>query len=375
MPIGDDNEIGAVVLDQPYWPVNKKVKIDLGQQPVKLDFQLLRGHWIEGRLTDQSTGKPLPGSVQFFTFADNPILKEAGRGRVDLRRLRRTDADGRYRVVALPGRGIVAAIADNMNGFRRGAGAENIEGDRSSGLSFNTEPSICFPNTFNIVAPINPPDGPDTVHFDLALSPGITLIGKVVDADGKPITGAVYCGDIHHFDSWRKTSGDTFEVGVYQPDSPRRLLFYEPKRNLAAYRLLTGDPPEQLEIRLQPAGTLRGRLVDERGAPLASAQFRRERARFNAFRDFADKRPLNIPPADTADLSSLDPEPFTDDQGRFELRGLIPGHEYHIGVVTKKRYLGALPVIKLSSGETKDLGDYFGEVYSLDPRPSPDALE
>jgi beta-lactamase regulating signal transducer with metallopeptidase domain/protocatechuate 3,4-dioxygenase beta subunit len=359
MPIGEDNEIGAVALEEPYWPALKRAAIDVKPQPVTLDFRLRRGVWIEGRVSDKATGAPISAAVECFTFASNPILKEAGSGRVDLRTLRRTDAEGRYRVVALPGRGIVGAILDDAYRYPRGAGADSIAGgDRQSGhLMFITEPSICDPGNFNVVAPINPTDGSDPVHLDLNLSAGINLIGKIVDPDGKPANGALYCGDIHYYDAWSKTTDDTFQVKSYQQDQPRRLLFYEPKRNLAAYHLLTGQPPAQLVIRLQPAGTIRGRLVDERGQPLTGAQFQRERARFTAFRDFADKRPLNIPPGPDADLSSLTPEPFTDEQGRFELSGLIPGHEYHIDARAKDKYLGALPVIKVSSGEIKDLGD------------------
>ena len=43
MPVGDDNEIGVVSLDQPYWPVMKRVSVDPARDSAKLDFQLRRG--------------------------------------------------------------------------------------------------------------------------------------------------------------------------------------------------------------------------------------------------------------------------------------------------------------------------------------------
>ena len=167
-----------------------------------------------------------------------------------------------------------------MLAVTRGTGADNIEGgDRQSGhLTFITEPHILQPANSNMVAGINPPDGAEPLPLDFDLSAGVNITGKIVDPDGTPVTGAVYCGDIHYFDVWRLTKEDTFEVNVYEPNQPRRLLFYESKRNLAAYRLLTGDLPTQLVIRMEPAGTIRGRLVDERGLPVAAA-IRRERTR------------------------------------------------------------------------------------------------
>ena len=49
-----------------------------GLDPATVDFELKRGVWVEGRLTDKVTGKPVRGSVDYFALDANPIVK-AGR--------------------------------------------------------------------------------------------------------------------------------------------------------------------------------------------------------------------------------------------------------------------------------------------------------
>ena len=79
MPLGDDNEIGAFTMNQPYLPMNRRARIDVGSEPIKLDFQLPHGIWVEGRVTDKITGKPLSGTVEYFVFNSNPNYEKLGR--------------------------------------------------------------------------------------------------------------------------------------------------------------------------------------------------------------------------------------------------------------------------------------------------------
>ena len=112
MPKREGNQIVAIPdRDQPYVPIHKDVPDSPGLDPVTADIELKRGVWIEGKITDKVTGQPLRGAVEYFALYSNPNLRDfpgfdgtflfvdAGVASKD---------DGSYRVVGLPGPGLVA---------------------------------------------------------------------------------------------------------------------------------------------------------------------------------------------------------------------------------------------------------------------------
>ncbi len=349
------------------------MRIDLGSEPVKLDFQLPRGIWIEGRVTDKTTGKPISGQVEYFVFWSNPSYKQLDRPErinVDLRDHHRADANGRFRIAALPGPGIIGVLADDGSTYAsRGAGGETIaEGDTKMGaLTFPTSPYVCTAVNFNVLTEVNPRENADVVKLDLTLTSGATVTGKLIDADGKPVVGALYCGDSPEYEIWASTNADSFKVFSYEPNRPRRLIFYEAKRNLAGMLMLSGDPPKPLVVRLDTAGSVRGRLVDEHGSPLAGMMLLPGlRPARQTMALPASALPLPLPPPDSK-RSNLDPT--TDEQGRFEIHGLIPGKDYLVRARGNgdRGFQGQLAdSITVHAGETKDLGD-------VSPKPVDDA--
>jgi hypothetical protein len=105
-------------------------------------------------------------------------------------------------------------------------------------------------------------------------------------------------------------------------------------RSLAAYRLLSGDEPGPIEIRMQPCGALVGRLIDEDDEPVA-----RTRLRFG--------RPRHTPEGTTT----------TDADGRFRLDELVPEMEYEITTLAPRQWVELMKTPIVAPGETKDLGD------------------
>src|SRR5262249_23262862 len=77
MPKGDGNKILLPPrADQPSPPAHAVVPDTPGFDPVTVDWELKRGVWIEGRITDKVTGKPLKGSVEYFSMYANPNLRD-----------------------------------------------------------------------------------------------------------------------------------------------------------------------------------------------------------------------------------------------------------------------------------------------------------
>ena len=62
--------------DQPYVLAHKDVPDSPGLDPVTADIELKRGVWIEGKITDKVTGKPLQGTVEYFALHSNPNLRD-----------------------------------------------------------------------------------------------------------------------------------------------------------------------------------------------------------------------------------------------------------------------------------------------------------
>ena len=95
---------------QPYLAAGIEIPDAPGIDPVPLDVGLKRGIVIEGRVTDQKSGEPLKAYVEYNAYRGNPhIAKAPGFDRRALGR-NTTEADGSYRVVGLPGRGLIAAM-------------------------------------------------------------------------------------------------------------------------------------------------------------------------------------------------------------------------------------------------------------------------
>ncbi|MFI5459492.1 MAG: sigma-70 family RNA polymerase sigma factor [Isosphaerales bacterium] len=106
------NLVGAEVDGQPYVKVVKPAGDPKGLELVQTEIELKRGAWVEGRVVDRTTGKPVQAIVEYCPFGDNPHLEEyAGASFLDHNAGDEpefpTDAQGRFRAVALPGGGVL----------------------------------------------------------------------------------------------------------------------------------------------------------------------------------------------------------------------------------------------------------------------------
>ena len=72
--------------------------------------------------------------------------------------------------------------------------------------------------------------------------------------------------------SERPLPSAVFEVHALGSTDKRGLLFYHEAKQLAGAYIFKPDEEGPVTIRLEPCGTLTGRLVDEGGVPQAGAQ-------------------------------------------------------------------------------------------------------
>src|SRR5262249_19134748 len=135
------------------------------------------------------------------------------------------------------------------------------------------------PHFLHAVVPISPSaDNPASLRQDITLDSGRSLSGKVVGPDGKPLAGVHGVGlggrGREGFPAPRQSEGlkgAEFTAHGLNPRRPRALIFFHLEKRLARVLLVRGDEPAPLVVRLAPLGTVRGRLVDAAGRPVAGA--------------------------------------------------------------------------------------------------------
>jgi RNA polymerase sigma factor (sigma-70 family) len=170
---GCSNKVVAVAPeDKPYLAASRDVGVANGLEDVTVDFELKRGTWLAGKVVDQRTGKPLRCYVAYNVFEDNRHHQDPFALYVS-RTVTMTGDDGTFRLLILPGRGLIGAgVEDDRYCF--GEGADRVAGlDRMSGR-FLTYPSRVAPRDFHTLLEVRPAEGVASVGCTIALRRGRT---------------------------------------------------------------------------------------------------------------------------------------------------------------------------------------------------------
>ena len=241
-----------------------------GPGPVHLDINLKRGVWITGRLIDRETQKPVRGQVEYFVFVDNPRYQEYPGFRSARIGPYFVGGDGAFHFAAFPGPGMIAARADEP-GYVRAVGVEKMKGRKDKDNGFlRTSPSIVVPDNFNVLDPIDPAPGTETLSHDLLLESGRSLAVTVLGPDGKPATDLLAMG-LQEMSGGRRSRPGRRDIRVasLMPGRSRTVGFRDDAKRLVGELVLRGDETRPQTVTLQPWGVLTGRVVDAEGQPVA----------------------------------------------------------------------------------------------------------
>ncbi|WP_165226824.1 M56 family metallopeptidase [Aquisphaera insulae] len=342
-------------LDRPYFVTGDlSVPVTPGLAPVRFDIALKHATWAEGTVRDARTGKPIEGAfLDYFPMVSNerakdyPNFDSQTSGSVAIKSVYRADAEGRFRIPVLPGRGVVTARLEN-GGYRVGIGASEIEGDGSAG-QLNTYDHI-FAAMYNSLKEIDVPVDSASFPCDLALDRGATYRVRLVDPDGRPVTTAAVNG--------RRAGGGDLDTNLYgesvatvsgfEPGEKRPFVAHDRDRKLGAMLMIPPDGAkdgDEITLTLRPTATVTGRLVDEAGKPASGLVDARLTPLVK--REFGNRILGSVPVG--AD-------------GRFRYENLAPGGIYELWLVYRE---GGMARVRMKSDPFAPFA--LAEGLSLEP--------
>jgi RNA polymerase sigma factor (sigma-70 family) len=326
---------------EPFLPFRLEGGLPNSQRPVKLDFALARAPWAEGTVTNARTGKPIAGaSLHYFPFDPAGVLQFSGDAEA-FGEAGRTDADGRFKIVALPGSGAIGVYGPD--GPYIEATRRPLQGD----ALFWTHERVrqrwvqSYFTSFHALAVVEL-DPKKPRRYTITLDPGESIKGRILDPDGKPLAGCRAARLTEHSGWTPKPLGAEFTVGQVQSGKARFVLFWHEERKLGAIWRPKPGEPATYDVRLKPNGAATGKLADKDGDPLSDSVI-----------ELYFRMPGEFGWSPWFPKSTV----RTDANGRFELPNLPEGVEFML------RYRPKFPAeshgreFRVKSGEALDLGD------------------
>jgi RNA polymerase sigma factor (sigma-70 family) len=353
----------------PYLPAGFAVPDQEGLQPITVNAELTRGVVVTGRIIDKATGKPVAAGLRYMPLKGNTFYATtvgADRHHFGSQGFS-TDANGRFRLVALPGPGLLFAQSNSRSesGGRYTIAKLDpadkplayLEQAESLGEAFIAADghieSLLNQSGYKV---IDAAAGTESVTVDMQFDPGRSISGTIVGPDGEPVAGCYVVGLMAAFDPRKPLSDTTFKAVALDPERPRTIAASSPDRKLAGAMKVSGAETAPPVLKLQPTGAVTGCLIDADGKPVAKAQvsvFYRDNL-LNALR----------PGSGIFDRHMAE----TDADGRFRAEGVVAGQRFGVGFEVKGRILDTGKTVReltITPGESKDLGDIkskpFGE--------------
>ncbi len=355
-PRGRENFLTITVDDQPYIKVVKPLKPQEGLDAARLDITLKRGVWVEGKVTNRATGKPVKAVVVYFPFRDNPGVKDCPdaaflNNNVSDEVEFPTDAQGHFRAVALPGGGILA-VQVKEPGYVTARPLDS----KTAGNVLHAADFSYYMYPYHALVPIDAPAGKTLAIPDITLTPGRTQHIKITAADGRSLAMArILCLQAGSL-AGETIKGSEWTFIHANPGKAESLIISHADRSLGATVDLKGDEPDPIQVVLQPCGTVTGRLVDEDGKPRPDVRLAVNQRYMSRGSSTGSERMDGIK---------------TGPDGRFGVKNLVPGLTYNLEVIkpNEKNYSfraeGSLYKNHwtVKPGETIDWGDVQVKPY------------
>lgn len=345
-----------------YLMSGKRIHPEGATGPLKADLVLAKGVVLKGKVVDKATGKGVECGLRFIPLPDNKYFDKPGYDSYRTERLmRRTEANGSFRLVVMPGSGILVGQVSYQlklpglklnpyrlakltpSDFKKLKATADDEGRAYFSTAGGSIEFLRLQHTYKILN-LRPEAG--EVNHRLTVDQGKKVPVEILDDHGKPLSGAMVAGLTESWPMVHRLPTAKGYIYALDPKEPRRVLFYHPEKKLAQTHVLRGDEKGAIQVRLEPSASMKGMLTDQEGEPLVDAEVR-VYSRNEIGRELYRQLRLNRAPA------------RTDAKGQFRVEGLIPNMKIGVSIRKGRESRVGVPRIGLrtiGSGETEDLG-------------------
>jgi len=351
----DSKWVGYGLVAQPeasqgYFAGEVCVREEAGAAELTQDLSLVRGIALSGLVTNHSTGKPpRTAMVEYYPLSSNQHTQQISCSGMIPTSTATVRSDGSYSLVVLPGPGFIGVVASPREDYAA-ADVMNKEwaefmreqrallspynrsdlGPRVSIASGHGQKGDLHINKYHALALIDPPQEAQSRVLDLPLQTAQTVLGTVLGPDGQPLSSVEVVGLTALRDS-ELLEGASFTVTGLNPQGNRELFFQHRGKKLGKVVTVRGNAAQPVTVKLEPCGTVKGRLVDERGNPAPG-----------------------VPAILCEDASPGYAMAQTDNLGRFQM-ALFPGQKYSWG--GPRELSKELGTMQVGAAKVRDLGD------------------
>lgn len=337
-------------------PIEQYIKIDKGSLLKPVEFHVPQGVIITGKVLDQETEQPIEGSVHYFALFNNEAAAKMGRTEISGDANHAIiDESGAFRIVGLPGPGLLTVRARSGN-YLRNPSLDQLDTaikEIAGSEMILATPHYVNPRNCHLIEQIDPQG--EELYVDLKLQgPSKKVRIQFVNKSDLDFSQVYFSGEnpeIGVFNVVYKTN--PAYINFFEANEKQRRLVQLRTRNykLAGWDMVW-DYQEVATIELHPAATLTGRVIDAAGKPVVGARLK------NDYFTDASARMARVPSQPDSGYTT-----FTDNEGRFKLVGLPGDLPLSMRISTddeKGRSILRGYVFKdltVKYGEAKDLGD------------------
>lgn len=328
---------------------------------IQRDVEMVKGAVVTGWVRDKQTGKGVRSGVRVATLKGNKsFASKSGFDNYGFDRAwARTDEDGRFRLVIIPGKSLVMAQVHK---------GEMVQGktlcryrlavpdpQHKDIFQYDADNDTWLVATANGLEFINGENAVKVIdaqikgqnRVELFVDRGGTRQIEVRDAEGKPLSGVWAAGLTETWPITFQLPDATATVYALTPDKPRTMAFFHSEKKLGGTAIVRGEEKEPVIVRLAPLSQAIGRLLDAEGKPLEGVEVSiqprtiigRELYRFAVASGKMSR---------------------TDKHGRFRLANIVPNLQFEFRLRRERTYFRGEPrlgIKQVKPGETLDLGD------------------
>jgi RNA polymerase sigma factor (sigma-70 family) len=350
--------------EMPYLALSQGLEWPAGAARQRADLSLPRGVLVRGTVKEARSARPVAGAAVRYEWAyrDNPFRTRATARRGAQWQIRdaRTKPDGAFCLAVPPGPGNLLVKAAEPDFVHVQTSLGFLLDGRKGGTPY-------FPDA-RVPLHLQPMD--EIRQLAVLLRRGVTVRGRVVGPDGRPVASALLLAPTYIPEGW-EVKGHTlpvrdghFELPGCEPGQKVRVWVYDPGKKQGAVAEFTANAGAGPEVRLAPGVGVRVRLVDKAGQAIAQPQTAVDLVLRpgDSINDSLQKGTQARITVRASLVFGRGCEPATAGAGNVLFSNLIPGAQYTIRAEEKIAWPEKLAFTAPPSG-SRDLG-----VLAIDPR-------